>query len=33
MMRRPTAHPSNVEKPQVFSIALGDFLNARANLP
>jgi len=33
MMRRPTAHLSNVEKPQDFSTAVGDFLNARANLP
>ncbi len=27
------AHLSNVEKPQDFSTAVGDFLNARANLP
>ena len=27
------AHLSNVEKPRDFSTAVGDFLNARANLP
>ena len=29
----PAAHLSNVERQQDFSTAVGDFLNARANLP